>query len=159
MTTFETDLLRNARFPTDGRVFDEVTIVRKGQWPNVTALLICKQLCEDPVFVDVDMFGESASRAVVKGLLAVLSRGYVSDNVEIRAFCSDGYPILVCACKFAQDNSGVWDMESDREEVDSPENDIDEEEVEELNRDLNRSYFGRRLREGECKRPSSLKDC
>jgi len=140
MTTFETDLLRNTRFPTDGRVFDEVTIVRKGQWPNVTAQLICKEDREEQVLVDVDMFGESASRAVVKDLPAGLSFGHVSDNVEIRAFCSDGYPILVCARMFSQDNSGVWDMESDREEVDSPENDIDEEEVEELNRDLVRRY-------------------
>ena len=117
MTTFETDLLRNARFPTDGRVFDEVTIVRKGQWPNVTAQLICKEDREEQVLVDVDMFGESASRAVVKDLPAGLSFGHISEDVEIRAFCSDGYPILVCACKFTQDNSGVWDMESDREEV------------------------------------------
>lgn len=130
MTTFETTLLNRAKFPTDGHIFDKVTIVRQGQWPNMTAQLICEQDGKEPVHVYVDMFGESASRATLDD----------SEYMEIRAFCSDGYPILVCAREFAQDNSGVWDMESDREEVDSPENDIDEEEVEELNRDLNRRH-------------------
>ncbi|MDD4222561.1 MAG: hypothetical protein PHF83_05445 [Candidatus Methanomethylophilus sp.] len=118
MTTFETTLLNRAKFPTDGRVFDRVTIVRQGQWPNTTAHLVCEIKDRESVSVYVDVFGESGSRAIVKN---------PSDSkaIEVRAFCSDGYPILVCAREFAQDNSEVWDMESDHEETDSP--DITEE--------------------------------